>query len=729
MKRNIPRLLLPWILCVVFLAWGWGIRDPFKQLPAYGDALEVIWGIEWYHDALFVSHTSPLFDPRIFHPNGWHTATLAHTPAIFLLAQPFRLVGGPVFAYNALAFLSFIVAFWGCRRFFELYIPSPAILAVCAAAFTFMGFRWFRVDGHLHILWASSLLPWFLAELALMRRDVPFANATRRVIWAGLLWGLMICFSLYSVFLGALAFALWARQLFTVRRLKQAAAIGALAFAVGIPTVIVFLAGSRADSLARISGQELYSWGASLNSLAIPSVNHPLPAVRNLAHALYRGPDDESGWANLGCITMVLGLSGMVLSMRKGRENRHLVLLAALGLTLALGLNLRWNGRAVKVPVLKPVNQALWYAGHLLKPAVFDTETTPEALARGIPLPGYLFSVFVPFWDAGRVASRYAFVGGMGLIALAGIALLKIPKVYRYLLLAAWLAEALPAPKGKEALPVRGHPAYQWLASRPGVPGEGIVDISNPSIMMGSEIILATLYHGMPTASGTGSFWPEHVRALFDYFAEKGALLSQRQSSLVLQQYGVRYLLLHVKGDRDREMWAEIQKNPSLKSVQCFESQGNVLWYYPICIAEVLPDNQINMLTVDGWSEREHWGIAAEGEHPRADWYATKRQDHNLTMQAHPTCHPGAHQALTVALNGEAVFSHKWAGCEAFEKVIPLPRQYIRVGRNNVILHIRSSQPPADALDGAHAGDRDSGFRFSMLRIDSGRAGGISRSE
>ena len=78
----------PWLAFTLMLLWGWRVYDLFNNIPAYGDALEVLWGIRWYHDALFIQHTSPLFTPLIFHPLGWYTATLAHTPVLFLLAQP-----------------------------------------------------------------------------------------------------------------------------------------------------------------------------------------------------------------------------------------------------------------------------------------------------------------------------------------------------------------------------------------------------------------------------------------------------------------------------------------------------------------------------------------------------------------------------------------------------------------------------------------------------------------
>src|SRR2546428_9881259 len=214
MAGRLSRILLPWIMFFGRLTWGWRVRNPFTELPASGDALEVVWGIEWYHDALFVRHTSPLFTPLVFHPNGWHTATLAHTPLLFLLAQPFRAVGGPAFAYNVLAIASILIAFSGSLRLFKLFNSSLSIVTVSATVFTFLDFRWFRVGGHQHILWASSFLPWLLWRLEVMRRAPTHVPERRQVIASGLIWGVMISFSLYSVFLGAAGFAIWGRQLF-----------------------------------------------------------------------------------------------------------------------------------------------------------------------------------------------------------------------------------------------------------------------------------------------------------------------------------------------------------------------------------------------------------------------------------------------------------------------------------------------------------------------------------
>ena len=78
---------LNWLLIwsPFLLLWVWGVHyDPLTDGPGYGDALEVVQGMESYADFLR-NGTNPLYNPLVFYPTGWHTATLAHTPALLLL--------------------------------------------------------------------------------------------------------------------------------------------------------------------------------------------------------------------------------------------------------------------------------------------------------------------------------------------------------------------------------------------------------------------------------------------------------------------------------------------------------------------------------------------------------------------------------------------------------------------------------------------------------------------
>src|SRR5439155_11854435 len=185
-------------------------------------------------------------------------------------------------------------------------------------------------------------------------------TSRRETIQCGLLWGVMINFALYGVFLGALAFAIWGRELFTWRRVKQAVRIAVVAFLVGGPLLILYSIGMRADRMVDFSSSELLRWSASLNAVAISSLYHPIPALRQLARVAYRGPVDESASANLGITTFVLAFAGMWVVIRSQRNESRVILLAAIGMILAFGAFARWNGTVISLPVLKSLDQLLW---------------------------------------------------------------------------------------------------------------------------------------------------------------------------------------------------------------------------------------------------------------------------------------------------------------------------------------------------------------------------------
>jgi len=187
--RPVLRQIGPWVVFLVFFAWGWRVRNPFTHVPAYGDVLEVLWGIEWYYDSILVHHSSPLFTSLVFHPLGWHPATLAFTPVLFALSLPLRALSSTAFTYNALAVLSLVIGFAGTFRFIQLFTSRPGAMAG-AAVFIFEQACFFRISGQLSIAWMLSLLPWMARELELARRSQ--SSWARHLAIAGAIWGAII---------------------------------------------------------------------------------------------------------------------------------------------------------------------------------------------------------------------------------------------------------------------------------------------------------------------------------------------------------------------------------------------------------------------------------------------------------------------------------------------------------------------------------------------------------
>lgn len=608
--------LFPWICFWTIFAWGWRIQNPFTTIPAYGDALEVIWGIQYYNDSLFVQHTSPLFTSLLFHPLGWHTATLAHTPVFFLVALPIYRLAGAAFAYNFLVVAALVVSFSGTFRFVRLYASSfPATFA--ALTFTFVNMRWFRIGGHLHILWASSLLPCLAWAVETARRRTQWPEG--KAVWQiGLIWGIMINFSLYSIFLGGLVFILLGKNLFNVKCIRQVIVVGMIALAIASPTIVLYWIGSSADQAQHYGIAHDLVWGASLNSLFVPSVFHPLGALREIARTIYTGPLDESGVFNMGFITCGLALPGLFLMLKKKPRSWGLVWLTVGGLVLSLGVLLRWNGRSVQLPGTFVFNEILWKFGRILKPELFPTASPYPDFRSGIPLPGLFLTILVPFWESARVMGRYALLGMLGAVVLAAIALQKLPALARILLAMLWVIEILPFPTGSGRPAVfQLHPAYTWLTVQPLEAGEGILDMEPPTVSIGGSVPVATLLHGIPTAAGVGSFWPEHAFRLWEVFRPEGEALAQPQIGDSLWQYHIRYLFLHFRGNQDQaqRMWDMIAENPAFHQVGCFDPlEEDSPWPYQICVAEVnKPTSPFNVILRSGWSAPESWGIWSEG--------------------------------------------------------------------------------------------------------------------
>ncbi|GIV89342.1 MAG: hypothetical protein KatS3mg055_1860 [Chloroflexus sp.] len=709
--------LIPWMVFGIFFGWGWRVENLFTNLPAYGDVLEVIWGIQWYYQSLSVSHVSPLFTSLVFHPLGWHTATLAYTPTLFLVSLPFYFIGGLGFAYNILAIAALLVTFSGMMRFSKLFVSQYTAIFV-ALAFTFWQTSWFFIMGHLNMAWISALLPWLAWSLE-RAKDASSSRQRRWLIIAGLLWGCMIHFALYGIFIGGLTLLIWGRQLLRPHRLGQVLIVGSIAFLTGLPVIGLYVVGTRADHTYVYGAENNAYWGASLNSLLVPSVGHSIEPIRNLARAFYQGPYNESGVMNLGLLTITLGLIGYGISLKFQLRGRSLVILTFAGIILSLGIFLRWNGQFVQIPIFRAINYWLWDIGHTLKPHVF-AETIPEPFANGVPLPGFVLTAIVPFWEGARVASRYAVFGMLGLSVLAGIALDALPKAVRIGLIALWLVEILPSPTQSLPVPLQPHPAYAWLSQQSLQDGEGIIDLMYPTLRMSGEILWATTLHQKPTVSGSGSSWPLHIFGLWDYLANYHTALSDPETGSVFKSYGVRYILVHIINNQAQEMWTMVQNNPVIKPITCFDPLPTPNpWPYPICVGELHVDTQsLPLMTNKGWFGREPWGRWADGHYSTAGWIAETAQDYFLHLTAAPFCVPARQQHISIRVNGENFGSFRWRDCEVRKATILIPAPVVKRGWNDVSLFYDYAARPSETTHGQNPDSRLLSVAFLTLAVE-----------
>ncbi|MFN8442516.1 MAG: hypothetical protein U0175_17210 [Caldilineaceae bacterium] len=717
--------LASWLAFLLLFSIGWHTYPLNNHIPAYGDALEVIWGIEWYHEALFVQHVSPFFTPLIFHPNGWQTATLAHTPLLFSLGAILLALGAtPALSYNLLVIGSLLLAFSGARRFFRNYAGNIAATGA-ALVFTFIGLRWQRVDGHLHVLFATSILPWYLDSLyhALSRLE----NTGKRwqsIIVPGLWWGVMIHFSLYAIFWGPLGFLIGGWHWFSARRMRLLSGITAVALLLASPLIVLYLRASSIELPEKLPIINLLlGWSVSVDSLFIPSRNHPLVWMRDWANALHSGPFNESGAMNFGVMTSLLVLFALWQVVRQKRQMvGHLAWLALVSLVLSFGVLLRWNGRFFALPTLARADELLWSLGHALKPALFDSTTPPAFFDQGIPLPAYLLAIFVPLWDSARVLARYAFVASMGLFGLAAFGIDSLKRPLQWFLITLWLIESLPPSTGNVPLPPVTHPAYTWLRQQTLAPGEGIIDLTaDPAQMVSGEILYATQFHHKATVSGVGSFVP---RQLFfiqkTLFADPNAL-SKPETAQLLLGYGASYALFHVRQPQDWAAWDKIKANPAMRALDCYDPAPEVSpWPYPICIAEIFKPPlwpTVNVLLDDGWSGSESWGVWAEGMRSTMRWVATRAREKNLQIKAFPYCPASQPQTISIQIKGKIIADHQWQTCEEWQDSVTIAAENITVGWNQLQFTYGYAISPVDA-DGKATGDpRQLSVGFSQIEV------------
>ncbi len=717
MFRRILKILIPWVPFHLFLIWGWRVTNPFREIPGYGDVLESLWGFIWYERTIFQGEGTPFFIPLIAHPLGWHTANLAHTPLLYFIGMLVHRVGGPAFAYNILALLSLYICFAGMFLFLHRFTGwSAAVLG--ALVYTFVGFRWIRIsEGHLNIAWTTSLIPWMAWSLQKGAEQ----EKVRRKLWmlAGVLWGLMSCFSLYGILLGGLVLTGWLITL----RWRWTIILSGVAMIISAPITGLYLISASQDGIIPFEVWHISHWGVSGNELAIPSVFHPILPLQNLSRTIYRGFLDESGYWNLGIVSILLGLLGLLHAWASPtyRSLRRLSLWLLLGGLLAFGPYLKWNGQVVNVsfPPVQMLHMALWKIGHQLKPDLFPTAEPPPSALGWIPLPAMWLLVFVPFFEGWRVIARCLFVSALGLFGLAAFAWERLRGRLRALVTILWLIETLPAPTGYYPFPFATHPAYKWLAAQTLKPGEGIIELPLPASSLSADlaILWSPLLHGKPDASISRPFLPRHIAYMVQAIAHYD--LRDARVGFILQALRARYVLMHITGDREKNMWEHLLGNPAMRPIRCFDPPPMPSpWAYPICVAEMRADlPAISPAPISGWSGVEEWGMWAEGTQSHSFWIATHQTDHLLRIEAFPYCVPGRHQRLIIFVNQHTLSSYEWDRCEARELAIRIPSALIRRGANELAFKYAYAVRPSEVTGGQNPDSRLLSVGFSRLEI------------
>ena len=735
-RRRLARLapeVLPWVAFLVFMLWAWGTRDIFRTVPFYGDAMETVVSATWFSDAL-AQGQNPLIYPYNYFPEGWRVGSHSVGALLYLVLVPLVRIGGGAFAYNVAMLFTCAFGFAGALLLARRHLtPLPATSV--ALAITFWSMRWgAAMEGRLNVFLAAAILPWMLwgAERA-------FAASSRRrragwLILVAILWAAAFNLSLYFVFIGGIMLALWmllssGSKLDTwPRRLLALCFTSAALLLLGAPWLILNLHETAIADPPFYSTGEVNFGGASLNSLPIPFLYHPW--LSSFARSLYRGEPWEQGMANLGLAWSIMAAASVVLS-RRYKAWRPALVLALVGLLLAQGLTLHWDGQTVQWPLLRPLNQIIWRLGHTFKPGFFTDPWSPAPFEDAIPLPSLLLAAIVPFWERGRIFARYAFAASLGVFLLAGMALVEVRRLspkrpiaglaLQLILAGILLLEIVPPPLNTLPFPPEGHPAYTWLSQQT-IPGEGIANVfaAGPSTLVlwnHGNSLLAPSYTKQATVAGAAGVRPKHTNVLNDWLATHEHPFWQPDLPQILRDYRVRYVVIEMQGAFEQGLWQEALVANEFKPVDCFPApKGVTPWNWPICIVEVPPSRapEINLLLHDGWSGQEDWGVWAEGTQSDAQFVVTSHAPVRLDLAVFPLCVPGKNQRISLEVNGTAVADHEWRDCEPWNASIDIPEALVQVGFNDLTLRSAYAEPPPQA---GGSDPRKLSAGFSRLKI------------
>lgn len=709
---------------LALLAYQWRIIYLNTRIPAYSDSLEVIWGLEWFTNHF--PHSGWTIYPLAFYPFGWQITTFAFSPTFFILLLPLVWMGGAAFAYNLAALLGAVICFTGMYRLCYETVRERWVAFAAAITCTFWPLYWIRLYGQLNLHLAFALLPWLTWALFRLDRQ---SQARRWAILVGSLWGLIILITLYGLWLGVIVVGSWlfVRWWQGEKRgrdlLIQLLIIGGTALLVALPNLVLYLYGSRQAQISPFGVDHAVHWGGSLNNLLVP---YPRQAwLAPLTAWLYNGPDTEASATTLGLLPGILALVGLTLSRRQPRYRPFAVLFLA-GILFSLGYLLRWNGEFVTAPVLEPFNRWLWGIGRFLKPSAFPTLDPPEPFLAGVPLPGYLPALFIPFWEDARTLSRFISIAGPGLFPLLSLALRRMPRFWQIVVGVYLVSQVLYPIHFGVPVQFEPHPAYVWLndaAAPPGpvldlaatIPGHLTLEITPP-------VLWGTMIHNRPAISGTSSSWPDHVRFLHTwlqmtpYDSEDPLLIH------LLHSYGTPLILFHQRGASETATLAALQNDNRFHLLNCFDPPSPPTpWNYPICIFEVAEATNpaFNVLTAQnaGWFQPEPWGVWAEGTLAWGTFTALAQQDHRLTVELIPHCVPGEPQSIMIRVGDTILAQQQWDACETWQTELIIPASLVQVGLNRVVFESERAWRPVDVTNGTNPDARLLGFAAATLYL------------
>jgi len=431
----------PWLLAtIVYLLITVIVTYPvISQLNTHiagestGDALEFVWSMWWWKYALIDIQQNPLNINVINYPHGMYFPLLPLMSQVFVLALPLTALTSPIFSYNIVFLLSFVLS--GLSG----YILCTELSGDSRAGFI-GGLIWafypnktgHALGGHLFFtfMFIFPLVAW--SVLRLLREAT-----TRRAIIAGLMLALSSTLHpIYLVYFIAIfmmviiGHGIWVKgpAFWKFNRTR------ALAIALGVmvilvtPLLIPTISHTLKGNLTFLAERGATGFAFDVLAYLLPAPNNPLILRTPLTDLAQRVVLSEyESIAYLGWVPLILSIIG---ARTRWQEGKIWVVLAVIAGILALGPLLKIGGHLVRVPVeddYYPIVMPYAYIGRL---PFFKWSRTPGRLDVLVMLSIAVLSAFgfkqVSSWSVWEAKSRFSLLFFISLSILLGY-LVKYP--------------------------------------------------------------------------------------------------------------------------------------------------------------------------------------------------------------------------------------------------------------------------------------------------------------
>jgi len=607
--------------------------DGVLGLP--GDNFEYLYKLWWFKHAIFDLGISPFFNADVFYPGGYYLALHEMSLANISLGMPLNVLCGEIVSYNALVLLSFVLSGFGAYLLVFRLTRERLAALLSGVVYAFCSYRMAHLGaGHLNLL-GTQWIPF----LFLCLEQVLEAKRVLPAVLVGVFFALSALSSWYYAPLSAIFAGVYLlgrgrpwRERLRECYLWQLLVVSAVVAGLLMTPSIVYTVQQWGQKEMAFSLHEVDTFSASIGDFFVPNPMHPFWGKQVASYYLERQDVPEHMIA-LSWVAMVLAMAALWprptgSRARAGRKQASsaYALLLGLSLVLALGTTLHIGGQRVYIAVPTWIERGFTAVMGLLAnrlalhpmPTYYDLRL---AEAIYVPLPTLLCYLYLPFFDAMRVWTRFGLISAFAVAVLAGIGLARVmrgvvlpgrcrappsPDRWRdcaspgrgqdvdhawrvrrgvmigWLCLVAVLFElvAVPYPLGWSE--VQAQPVDRWLAQQ----DEGGAVITLPLWKAESGPgLYATIVHGKPIAYGYGAFFPRRYRRerplLWDF--------PTAQAIALLRSWGVGYVL--VGAESYGAQWPDVQRRiGQFDALQLVETFVEEPVYHSEWLAEALPD-------------------------------------------------------------------------------------------------------------------------------------------